>query len=264
MRRRLASAALAALVALTGCAAPSTGAQTTGVQIAAASSLKFALDALVADFQQANEGVQVSVSYGSSGTLVQQAANGAPFDVYLAAERSYVEQLLQRGLADRRDVFDYAVGRLVVWAAHDSPARVGEGLAGLADERVRTVAIANPAHAPYGAAAMAAMDSAGVNDRVEPKLVLGENIAQAAEFARSGNADAAVIALSLALAPTMREQGAHTEVPPEDFPRLKQSGAVLAGAPEAAHDLAAHLTSERGRQILADHGFHPAQADPEG
>lgn len=252
------AAAAVAVLAAVGCA-PATGggaAATRPVHVAAAADLKFALDEAVEVFEAEQE-VPVTVSYGSSGAFVQQIANGAPVDLYLSADVSYAYELVEAGHAEEDDVFAYAVGGLVVWAPEDSPADPGRGLAGLAEEEVRTVAVANPEHAPYGRAAVAALESAGVHEQVADKLVLGENIAQAAEFVQSGNADAGIVALSLALSPGMRDRGAYTEVPQHYFPRLDQGGAVLADAPEAAHDLAAFLTSPAGQEILASYGFRP-------
>jgi molybdate transport system substrate-binding protein len=130
----------------------------------------------------------------------------------------------------------------------------------LADPAVRTVAIANPEHAPYGRAAVEALRSAGVEDVVEPKLVLGENVSQAADFVRSGNADAGVVALSLVLASSVKDEGRWAEVPLELFSQLEQGGVVLAGArdPAAARAVRDELLGEEGRAVLASYGFSPA------
>ncbi|MBB4929487.1 molybdate transport system substrate-binding protein [Lipingzhangella halophila] len=255
----------AASVLASGCGSEAAGSEGE-VRVAVASNLKFAMADIVAEFEDAHPGTTVAASYGSSGAFVQQISNGAPFDVFLSADTGYPEDLVQDGLADTGDVFGYAAGRLVVWAAADSPADPSGGLPALADDAVGTVAIANPEHAPYGTAAQAALESAGVADDIEDKLVLGENIAQTAEFAQSGNADAAVVALSLALSPSMSASGEHSEVPPGSYPRLDQSGVVLPDSanPGGARDLAGFLRSEDGQAILEEHGFAPPEPGEEG
>ncbi|HSK53703.1 MAG TPA: molybdate ABC transporter substrate-binding protein [Jiangellales bacterium] len=258
--------ALTAVVALlaTGCGEPASSAPEptagTVVRIAAASDLRFALEEVAELVASEHPGIELAVTYGSSGQFVQQIGNGAPFDLYLSADLAYPQQLVDEGLAESGDVFSYGVGRLVVWAAEESPVDPGEGLAVLADPAVRTVAIANPDHAPYGRAAVEALRAAGVWDVVEPKLVLGENVSQASDFVRSGNADAGVVALSLALAPSAGADGRWAEVPLELFSPLEQGGVVLAGARDLAATRAVRyvLLGEEGRAVLASYGFLPA------
>jgi molybdate transport system substrate-binding protein len=259
--RGLAAAALGVLV-LAGCTspqAPQAVAGTTVVRVAAAADLKFALEEVKTALTAAHPDLDLAVTYGSSGTFFQQISNGAPFDIYLSADLSYPRKLVEAGKADNADLFGYAVGRLVVWAPHDSPVDPTGGLAVLAQPAAAKVAIANPDHAPYGVAAVAAMRSAGVYDAVQPKLVLGENVAQAAEFAQSGNAQAGVIALSLALSPQMSDKGRYSEVPLDSFPRIDQGGAVLASAADlpAARAVKDFLLGEQGRAILKRYGFYP-------
>ncbi|NES17117.1 MULTISPECIES: molybdate ABC transporter substrate-binding protein [Micromonospora] len=260
-RLRAATAVLIATVAvLAGCGggAPAAPAGAQVVRVAAAADLKFALEEVAAVLAKADPPVRLQTTYGSSGTFFQQISNGAPFDVFLSADLSYPTRLAEAGRAAPDDVFAYAVGRLVVWVPNGSPVDVSKGLTALADPAVGKVAIANPEHAPYGRAAVAAMRSAGVYDRVESRLVLGENVAQAAEFAASGNAGASVIALSLALAPQLADRGRHEEVPLPSFPRLDQGGVVLAGTADraAAVRLREFLTGEQGTAILKRYGFY--------
>lgn len=253
---RLAACALAGALLL-GIAGCSTSSESTGtVRIAAASDLKFALDEITEQVERDHPELEISTTYGSSGQFVQQLRNGAPFDVYLSADAAYVQDLVDAGLADPGDAFPYAVGRLVTWFPDGAPTP-DAGIDELADDAIRTVAIANPDHAPYGRAAMAALDSAGVRSAVEDKLVLGENVAQAAEFARSGNADAGIVALSLVLSDPLRGVGSWTEVPLDTYPRLDQAGVVLSGAedPAAANVIREALVSPEGRSILAEYGF---------
>jgi molybdate transport system substrate-binding protein len=258
--------ALVAVLALlaTGCGGPASSAPEptagTVVRVAAASDLRFALDEVADLVASEHPDVELAVTYGSSGQFVQQIGNGAPFDLFLSADLAYPQQLVEEGLAETGDVFSYGVGRLVLWAGEESPVDPSEGLAALADASVRTVAIANPEHAPYGRAAVEAMRGAGVWEAVEPKLVLGENVAQAADFVRSGNADAGVVALSLVLAPSVRDEGRWAEVPLELFSPLEQGGVVLTGArdPAAARAVRDVLLGEEGRAVLASYGFSPA------
>lgn len=254
--------AMALAVGIAGCSAPSDATGT--VRVAAASDMKFALDEIIEQVEREHPELEISVTYGSSGQFVQQLRNGAPFDVYLSADAAYVQDLVDDGLADARDAFPYAVGRLVTWFPVGAPTP-DAGIGALADESIRTVAIANPDHAPYGKAAMAALDSAGVRGVVEEKLVLGENVAQAAEFARSGNADAGIVALSLVLSDPLRGVGSWTEVPLDTYPRLDQSGVVLSGAvdPAAAGIIREALISQEGRAVLAEYGFFLPDQAPE-
>jgi molybdate transport system substrate-binding protein len=267
MRRTRTVAGLVALLAALAAGGCSAGTSTpdssdgmggASVRVAAASDLKFALEEVAAALAEADPPVNLLVTYGSSGTFFQQISNGAPFDVFLSADLSYPTELAEAGLAATEDVFPYAVGRLVVWAPNESPVDVSAGLAVLADPEVRRVAIANPQHAPYGRAAVAAMTSAGVYEAAQDKLVLGENVAQAAEFAVSGNAEVGVFALSLALAPALSSRGTYVEVPLDSFPRLDQGGVILdtAADRDAATQLRDFLTGQDGIEILRSYGFY--------
>jgi molybdate transport system substrate-binding protein len=259
--RRLA-ALLVAVVLLTagGCGGdPGAGTdQTPMVRVAAAANLQFALAEVAEAMAAADPPVRLAVTYGSSGALYEQIVNGAPFDVFLSADLTYPRALVDAGLTT--DVFAYAAGRLVLWAPDGSVADVPAGLAGLTDPAVRRIAIANPEHAPYGEAAVAAMTAAGVYEPVRDRLVLGENVAQAAEFAASGNAQVAIVALSLVQGGPLQGRGDHAEVPPELFPRLEQGGVVLSTASDrqAALALRDFLTGPEGSDILSSYGFLPA------
>jgi molybdate transport system substrate-binding protein len=227
------------------------------VRVAAASDLNFALKELQPLLDAAHPGVRLKVTYGSSGTFLQQITEGAPFDVFLSADLAFPQRLADDGLANPEDLFEYAVGRLVVWTPEGSEVDPAPGLSVLTDPRVRKVAIANPEHAPYGRAAVAAMRTTGVYDEVAPKFVLGESVSQAAEFVQSGGADAGVVAMSLVLSDPLREQGRWVEVPLTDFPQLLQGGVVLSKAadPEAARAVGETLLSEPGRELLRRYGF---------
>lgn len=239
---------LLALLLLTGCTAGASEDQAV-VRVAAASDLQPALEALRPLL--AEQGVDLQPTYGSSGTFLQQLVNGAPYDVYLSADEDYPRQLVDRGLADAADAFPYAVGRLVLWLPEGSPLDLVDGLALLARDDVDQVAIANPEHAPYGLAAMRALTDAGLADAVRPKLVLGENVAQAADFVVSGGVDAGIVARSLVLTEALRGVGEWAEL---DTPGLAQGGLILrhSKAADAVRDV---LLSDDGRAVLTATGF---------
>ncbi|MDC0713017.1 molybdate ABC transporter substrate-binding protein [Stigmatella sp. ncwal1] len=226
--------------------------------IAAASDLKFALDEFLKEFRARHPGAEVKATYGSSGNFLAQISQGAPFDVFLSADVAYPRELANKGLVDDSGVFLYAVGRIVVWVPNGSSLPVETlGLKALEDPAAKRIAIANPQHAPYGRAAEAALKSQGVYDAVKDKLVLGENIAQAAQFVQSGAADVGIIALALALAPAMKDQGRSWEVPLEAYPRMEQGGAILKGARDVAlaKQFREELLGAEGRALLKRYGF---------
>jgi molybdate transport system substrate-binding protein len=228
------------------------------VRVAAAADLKFALEEVVAAFRRERPDVTVKVTYGASGSFFAQLSNGAPFDVFLSADVEYPRKLIEQGLAGQESEFLYAVGHLVLWVPTSSALDVEKlGAKALLDPTVKKIAVANPRHAPYGRAAVAALKSLGVFDRVEGKLVYGENVAQAAQFARSGSADAGVFALSLALAPSLRDRGRYWGVPLTAHPRLDQRGVILNGAQdrESAEAFRAFLLGEEGKAVLKRYGF---------
>jgi molybdate transport system substrate-binding protein len=251
------AAALVGAVAAGACRAPRQGGGRGTVRIAAAADLNVALAEVITRFTAGRQ-VDVSASYGSSGTFFAQLMNGAPFDLFLSADVEYPRRLAERGLTLPGSAFTYAVGRLVLWVPAGSALDVqGGGLEALRDPAVRRVAIANPDHAPYGRAAMAALQTADLLDAVKPRLVYGENVAQALQFAQSGAADAGIVALSLALSPAVRESGRWVELPSGAYPRIEQGGAILSWAadPDAARTFRAFLIGGEGRAILQHYGF---------
>ena len=257
----LAGAALIATalpLGVRGCgSAPEPAAQRGRVRVAAAADLNVAMGEVVSRFGMSHD-VDVSISYGSSGTFYAQLLNQAPFDLFLSADLAYPNQLAARGLTLPQSEFTYAVGRLVLWAPASSPLDIQhQGLRALTAASIAHVAIANPEHAPYGRAAVAALQSAGVYDAVRPKIVYGENVAQAMQFAQSGAADAAIVARSLATAPKANEAGVLVDIPPGAYPRMDQGGVILkwAADADAARALRGFLLSADGRGILQRSGF---------
>jgi molybdate transport system substrate-binding protein len=226
------------------------------VRVAAAADLRFVLDELARRLERTTPAIRVQPSYGSSGTLHAQLLQRAPFDVYLSADVAYPRDLVRRGVGVEADLFTYARGRLVIWVPASSRMPIeGDGVRALA--RASRVAIANPEHAPYGRAAESALRAAGVWDALEGKLLLGENVGQAAQFVQSGGADAGMIAKSLAVAPAMRAAGRFVDVPPGSHAPLLQGGLILpwAVSRDAAAALRAALLGAEGRRLLAEYGF---------
>lgn len=228
-------------------------AQAAELRIAAASDLKFALDEIIASYSNAQaQGLAIKPSYGASGNLFAQIQNGAPFDIFLSADTNYPHRLIESGHAT--DFFLYAEGHLALWVRSSSRLDVEKrGLEALLDPSVRKIAIANPAHAPYGRAAVAALKEAGIYDRIAKSLVLGENVAQTAQFVQSGGADAGIIALSLVRSAAMRDKGKHFEIPSA----LPQAGVIIGRTQNraSAEQFRAYLGSARAKAILASNGL---------
>lgn len=228
------------------------------LRIAAAADLRFALDDLVKAFRRQHAGVAVAPAYGSSGMFYAQLLNRAPFDLFLSADIQYPRNLSGRGLIVPGSEFTYGVGHLVLWTGRGSGIDVQHlGIEALRQSTVRHIAIANPAHAPYGRAAEAALRSLGVYDAVKNKLVMGENISQTFQLAQSGAAEVGMVALSLATAPGAAGQGRYWEVPQSAYPPIEQGGAILSWTtnPQAAQAFRAFLLAPEGRAILKRYGF---------
>jgi molybdate transport system substrate-binding protein len=195
--------------------APATRAQT--VRMAAASDLQFAMDDLASRYQK-RTGQKLSVRYGSSGNFYAQIQSGAPFDIFFSADILYAQKLIDTHLADPTSLVIYARGQIVLWAPSDAQQDLSRaGLAVLRDSRVQKIAIANPDHAPCGRAAVPALQHAGLYEQLRSKLVCGENISQAAQFAQSGSAQVGILALSLALSRNMKS-GDRWLIPSEIYP----------------------------------------------
>jgi molybdate transport system substrate-binding protein len=228
------------------------------LRIAAAADLRYALGDVVKDFRQRHAEIRIEPTYGSSGMFYAQLASRAPFDLYLSADVQYPRKLSEQGLTLPGSDFTYADGRIVLWTGNASGVDVARlGMDALRQPAVRHIAIANPAHAPYGRAAEAALRSLGIYDAVQGKLVMGENISQAFQMAQSGAAEVGIVALSLAIAPGAVGQGHYWEVPRDAYPRIQQGGATMKWTknPEAARAFRAFLLAPEGRAILKRYGF---------
>jgi molybdate transport system substrate-binding protein len=236
--------------------ASSAGAQT--LRVAAAADLQFAMSDLAERFEK-KTGTKVAVSYGSSGNFRSQIENGAPFDVFFSADALYPQQLITAGLAENQSLLIYAQGHLVLWGAAGTNLHVAErGFAALKDSRVEKIAIANPEHAPYGRAAVAALQKAGLYEQIKSKLVFGENISQAAQFAQSGSAQVGIVALSLTYAESMKN-GERWEIPAEFYPPLQQSAVIIHSSTNkaAASAFLEFVKSDEGRNVLSKYGLTP-------
>ena len=225
--------------------------------VAAASDLMFALEEIAERFH-ADRGQRVRLSFGSSGTIATQIRHGAPFALYLSADEDYVFGLHADGHTRDEGVL-YAVGRIVLMAPSSSALPVDAELKGLADElragRIPRFAIANPEHAPYGRRAQEALQHAGLWDAIQPRLVLGENVSQAAQFAVSGSAAGGIIALSLAMAPQMKAHGRYALIPADWHRPLHQRMVLLRNAPPTAEAFYLYLQAPEARSIMRRYGF---------
>ena len=226
------------------------------ITIAAAADLSFAFREIVTEYEKTTAN-HVRLTLGSSGNFYAQIQNGAPFDLYFSADIAYPRKLEEAGLTVPGSLYPYAVGRIVMWTGNGSHLDFSEGLEILREPTIRKIAIANPKHAPYGRAAVAAMEHAQVYDRVKDKLVLGENISQAAQFIESGAADIGIIAMSLALAPLMQAAGQYWEIPADAHPPIEQGAVVLKGGKNQASAKAflSFVQGAEGQAMMKRYGF---------
>ena len=224
------------------------------ITIAAAADLKFALGEIVVLFEKAHPADRVETIYGSSGKFQMQIRQGAPFDLYFSADIAYPRALKEEGFAGS-EVQPYAVGRIVLWSTSRDTARMT--LADLANPTIRKIAIANPKHAPYGKRAEEALKASGVWEKVEARLVYGENVAQAAQFVQTGNAQAGIIALSLALSPELAKQGGYALISDKLHQPLEQGFIITKRAADnsLAQAFARFMAGQEVRAIMTRYGF---------
>jgi molybdate transport system substrate-binding protein len=225
--------------------------------VGAAADLSAALPELAAQYKK-QTGVEVKLSFGSSGNLTTQIENGAPFDIFFSADEEYPRQLVDKGLAEKDTVYRYAVGRLVMWVPNNTKLDVQKlGMNLLLEPSIKKIAIANPQHAPYGRAAEAALKHFGIYEEIASRLVLGENVSQAAQFAESGNAQAGLVALSHALSPAMKDKGKYWTIPLDAYPALNQAAVVLSRSQHkvAARKFLDFLRTPEATSLLQRCGF---------
>lgn len=228
------------------------------VRVAAAADLQFAMPEIAARFTS-QTGIKANVTYGSSGNFFSQIQNGAPFDVFFSADMDYPEKLQAAGFAEPGTLSTYGVGHIVIWMPAETKIDLArEGWNALRDDRVQKIAIANPEHAPYGRAAIAALTKVAVYEQVKTKLVYGESISQAAQFVQSGNAQAGILAKSLALSPAMRG-GTSWSIPVDLYPAILQGAVLLKSAANKANakSFLEFVRGPQGRAILDAYGFGP-------
>jgi molybdate transport system substrate-binding protein len=225
------------------------------VNVAAASDLSFALQEIIEAFEH-KTGDRVHLTFGSSGNFYAQITNGAPFDVFLSADVDYPTQLEMKGYAVPGSVFSYGIGGLALWVPNRSNLNLAKlGMRALLDDSIKKIAIANPQHAPYGRAAVAAMQHADLYDRLKGKLVFGENISQTAQFAQSGAVDIGIIALSIAVSAPMREAGRYWVIPADMYPLLEQGAVLLKHAGPAGKAFHQWLHGAEAQRIFFKYGF---------
>lgn len=228
------------------------------LRIAAASDLRFAMEELETSFQERRGQVEFRVSFGSSGNLFTQLSQDAPFDLFLSADIALPQELTAMGKADASDLFPFCQGHLVVWIRNDSPLPIeSKQHEILTDERVRRISVANPRHAPYGRAAMSAIEHLGWADQLRDRWVIADNVAQAAQFVESGSADVGIIARSLASAPAMQAKGRFVPLPTDASPPLVQGGLIMKQCVDrpTAEAFRDFLLSADARAILTRYGF---------
>jgi molybdate transport system substrate-binding protein len=225
--------------------------------VAAAADLNPALHDIARQYEKKTR-IRVKLSFGASGALTEQIRNGAPFDVFFSADMDYPKRLIADGQADALSLYQYSLGKLVLWVPANSPLDVErQGMAVLLGRSVKKIAIANPEHAPYGRAAVAALKHARLYDRLADRFVMGENVSQAAQFAESGNAQAGFVALAHALSPAVKSMGKFWVVPADYYPALEQGVVVLSRSQhkKEAADFLQYLKTKDAADVLRKYGF---------
>ena len=228
-------------------------AEAAGIKVAAAADLAFAFKEVGAAFEK-KTGKKVTFSFGSTGQLAKQISEGAPYDVFAAANVSFVDDVVKASACDPSTKAMYARGRIVIWTKKSGGVAAATAVTDLTDARFKKIAIANPEHAPYGRAAKEAMETAGVWEAVKPKIVYGENVQQTLQFAQTGNTEAAIAALSLA---TVTEDGAYQLIDESLHKPIDQALVVCKHGTnaDAGREFTAFVNSEDGRAIMKRYGF---------
>ena len=254
IRLRLLAFLLTLVCAVSACkekSTTSTSSSSHEITVAAASDLMQAFEEIGREFESAHK-TKVVFVFGSTGLLTKQIENGAPMDLFAAANVSYIDQLEQKGLIIPDTKAIYGRGRITLWTNADSNLRL-EGIADLARPEVTRIAIANPDHAPYGLAARQALETVGIWERVKPKLVYGDNIRQTLQYAETGNVDVAIVALSLSL----QSRGRWTLIPEELHKPIDQALAVIKSTQNeaTARAFATFVKGQQGQAILQKYGY---------
>lgn len=231
-------------------------AQTKPLTVYSAASLRYAMEDVVAVYKEQNPGVQIETIFGSSGKAYAQISNGAPYDIFFSADMNYPQKLVDDGFAVG-EVQQYSLGKIAIWQRKGGQLDLQAGLKGLESPNIRKISIANPELAPYGAAAVAAIKKQGLWETLSSKIVMGENISQAAHFAASGAADAAIIAYSLALVPDMINLGESALVDESLYPAMPLGFVVLKLGAEnpATAPFITFFKGETGKKIMEKYGY---------
>jgi molybdate transport system substrate-binding protein len=232
-------------------------ARADAIAVAAAADLNFAMKDLASRYER-KSGNKIALSFGASGNFYSQIQSGAPYDLFFSADADYPTKLAAAGFIEKSSVRTYAIGHLVLWIPNRSKLDLQKlKMDALLQPSVQKIAIANPEHAPYGRAAMAALEHFGLKGSVSGRLVLGENVSQAAQFVQSGNAQAGLIPLSLAMSPAMKSAGTYWELPLDSYPEIQQAAGILASSKQkqAAQAFLDFITSPEGATVLQQYGF---------
>ena len=234
------------------------------LRVAAAADLQFVFQEVSAKFQT-ETGHTVQLTFGSSGNFYSQIQNGAPFDIFFSADVDYPAKLEAAGLVEPGTLSQYATGRIALWVRKGSPIDINQGFRTLTDARIRKISIANLEHAPYGRAAVAALRHEKIYDEVRDRLVLGENISQAAQFVESGNADIGILALSLVLAPPLKSEGMYYEIPTSFYPAIDQAVVILKSSKqkEIARQFLSFLRRPEITEFMRSNGLTVPESQPE-
>lgn len=225
------------------------------ITVAAAADLKFAMDEVVIAFKKSNPTEEVEVIYGSSGKAHTQIQQGAPYDLYFSADVAFPQELIKGGFAASTEVIPYALGRIVLWSSSLDASKMT--LANLIDPKITHIAIANPKHAPYGKRAEEALRASELWEKVELKMIYGENITQTAQFVQTGNAQVGILALSIAMAPELSSKGGHYLIPNNLHEPLNQGFIILKRAEnnKLAKQFADYMRSKETREVMTKYGF---------
>lgn len=225
--------------------------------IAAASNMRFAMDDIADEFEKAFQ-AKVQVAYGSSGSFTAQLMAGAPFDLFFSADEALPQKLISEGLALEDTLYRYGTGRIVLWVSNRSPIQPGkDGMKALLHPSVHKIAIANPLHAPYGAAAVAALQNAGLYEGLRSRLVFGENISEAAHFVRAGTAEIGILSYSHAVGPSLSTSGRFWPVPTSFYPPLNQGAIILRQSQNLplSESFITFILDGLGREIMEHYGY---------
>lgn len=241
------------IISITLCLACLISANAQKVKIAAAANLRYVLESIKKNYEAEHEGVELEITFGSSGTLTQQIANGAPFDLFMAADVDFPKKVKELGFA-AGEVKTYIYGKVAMWSLSID---VTQGIKTTLLPTVKKIAIADPKKAPYGRNTIATLKNTNLYDAIASRIVWGENISQAAQFAFSGNAEIGFIALSLALAPDMRGKGTYYILPTTICPPIEQAYVLLKNGADNkwAKDFMDYIVSPTCDRLWTEFGY---------